>query len=247
MRIPTLRGIIDRRLLVNFRCDPQAMQQVLPPPFRPQLVGGYAIGGICLIRLKHIRPAFIPLPWGLGSENAAHRMAVEWDTPGGETLQGVYIPRRDTNSRLNAWAGGSLFPGLHHHATFTVRESGGHYAVNMQSDDGQARVEVAGAVTDRLPDGSIFGSVEEASRFFELGSLGYSDTNTPGEFDGLELRCQGWQVEPLAVEQVASSYFQDDGLFAPGTVEFDHALLMRGIAHEWHGHDRLCCEQASLR
>lgn len=82
MRIPVIRGVIDRRILVNYRVDPDVMARVLPPPFRPQVVGGFAIGGICLIRLKHVRPRFSPLPWGLCSENAAHRIAVQWDVDG---------------------------------------------------------------------------------------------------------------------------------------------------------------------
>jgi hypothetical protein len=34
-------------------------------------------------------------------------------------------------------------------------------------------------------------------------------------------------------------------LFPPGSVEFDGALLMRGIEHEWHGRGKLSagCEQ----
>ena len=33
---------------------------------------------------------------------AAHRVAVEWDDDAGQLCRGVYIPRRDTDSRLNA-------------------------------------------------------------------------------------------------------------------------------------------------
>lgn len=64
MRIPVIRGVIDRRILANFRIDPEVMARVLPPPFRPKLAGGYAIGGICLIRLVGIRPRFLPVPLG---------------------------------------------------------------------------------------------------------------------------------------------------------------------------------------
>ena len=56
MRVPVVRGIIDRRILANFRIDAKVMANVLPAPFRPKLVNGHAIGGICLIRLKDIRP-----------------------------------------------------------------------------------------------------------------------------------------------------------------------------------------------
>ncbi len=240
MRIPVIKGIIDRRVLANFHVDPDVMADVLPPPFRPQLASGYAIAGICLIRLKKVRPRFFPLPWGIRSENAAHRIAVEWDVDG-QTREGVYIPRRDTDSRLNAWAGGTIFPGIHHHAVFTVKESADHVSVTMQSDDGDARVHVAGSVTDQLPESSVFDSVADVSEFFERGSLGYSATRTEGRYDGLELNCTNWRVEPLDIETVESSYFADESRFPPGSVEFDCALLMRDIHHEWHGRDDLCC------
>ncbi|MDA0833056.1 MAG: DUF2071 domain-containing protein [Planctomycetota bacterium] len=242
MRIPVIRGIIDRRILANYHIDPEVMARRLPPPFRPKLTNGFAIGGICLIRLKSLRPRFVPSSWGIRSENAAHRIAVEWDVDG-RTQEGVYIPRRDTNSRFNTWAGGTLFPGLHHHARFTVKESSDHFSVALQSDDGDTRVLVSGIVTDHLPDSSVFPSVAAASKFFEMGSLGYSVTRTNGRFDGLELLCENWHVDPLEIDHVESSYFENELQFPRGSVGFDCALLMRGIRHEWHGRKDLCCAE----
>jgi hypothetical protein len=63
-------------------------------------------------------------------------------------------------------------------------------------------------------------------------------------FDGLELRSFAWQVQPLAAERVESSFFDDRTLFPQGSVEFDCALLMRGIDHEWHGREPLCAGAA---
>ena len=91
MRIPTIQGLIDRRVLVNFRVDPDVLSRVCPSPFRPQTVNGFGVAGICLIRLKHIRPRILPSFLGISSENAAHRIAVEWDS-NGVTKTGVYIP-----------------------------------------------------------------------------------------------------------------------------------------------------------
>ena len=79
MKMPAVEGIIERRLLVNYRVAPGALAGILPAPFRPKLVGGYAIAGICLIRLASVRPRGLPAGLGLRSENAAHRIAVEWD------------------------------------------------------------------------------------------------------------------------------------------------------------------------
>lgn len=240
MRLPAIQGVIDRRILVNYRVDPQVASRLLPPPFRPKLAAGHAIAGICLIRLKQVRPALLPGRAGFESENAAHRFAVEWDA-NGATQTGVFIPRRDTNSRISVLLGGRVFPGEHHHANFQVSETDDALHVGFASDDGVTCVTVTGRLTEGLPPGSCFASVNEASRFFEDGSLGYSATRDPARFDGLELRCKSWSVRPLAIEAVQSSYFDDPNQFPPGSAVFDCALLMRNIEHEWHSREDLCC------
>jgi hypothetical protein len=241
LTLPTVQGVIARRILVNYRVDPDALVRLLPPPFRPKLVDGVGMAGICLIRLEQMRPRFAPPVVGLTSENAAHRIAVEWDEHG-TRREGVYIPRRDTSSRLSVLAGGTLFPGRHHHARFTVREQDDRYTVALRSDDGATHVSVDARVTDGLPTGSVFGSVQAASDFFEAGSLGYSATPKEGQYDGLELRSLTWQVTPLEVQAVQSSFFDDEGHFPAGAMAFDCALLMRGIAHEWHARAPLCVD-----
>ena len=65
-------------------------------------------------------------------------------------------------------------------------------------------------------------------------------TPAANEFDGLELRCFNWHVQPLAISAVHSSFFSDESRFPRGSVEFDCALLMRDIEHEWHGRESLC-------
>jgi hypothetical protein len=72
-------------------------------------VRGFAVGGICLIWLREIRPDGWPAVTGLRSDNAAHRIAVEWDD-NGQVRTGLYIPRRDTSSMVNALLGGRMNP-----------------------------------------------------------------------------------------------------------------------------------------
>jgi hypothetical protein len=243
MKIPVIRGIIERRILVNYRVDPKILAAVMPRPFRPKVVNGSGIVGVCLIRLKQIRTRFMPSFLGISSENAAHRFAVEWEERG-QKKEGVFIPRRDTSSRINTIAGGKLFPGEHHHARFKVNEADGQYQVVIDSDDRVTHLLVKGYVTSELPKGSVFGSLKEASNFFERGSLGYSAKEQPGQYEGLELRSYGWKVQPLAVDTVESSFFGDRARFPSGSLEFDCALLMRGIEHEWLGREPLYVEPA---
>jgi len=82
MRLPVIQGTIRRRILANFRVHPEVIQRELPSRFRPKLQNGFAVAGICLIRLEHVRPRLTPEIVGLSSENAAHRVAVLWEEDG---------------------------------------------------------------------------------------------------------------------------------------------------------------------
>ena len=79
-----------------------------------------------------------------------------------------------------------------------------------------------------------FGSLGEASAFFEGGNLGYSITRDGNRLDGLLLRTMDWRIRALSVTEVHSSFFADRHRFPEGSIEFDHALVMRDILHEWH-------------
>jgi Uncharacterized conserved protein (COG2071) len=236
-----MEGVIARRLLVNYRVAPDVLAALLPAPFRPQVVGGCGVAGICLIGLRAVRPRGLPAALGLASENAAHRIAVEW-VEGGGVRRGVYIPRRDTSSRVNVLVGGRLFPGVHQRAQFTIRDAADGIAVTLASADGRTRVEVQGRQCAAMPADSVFGSLAAASAFFEGGALGYSAGRHVGAHDGLELRTESWAVAPFAVERVASSFFDDPAVFPAGSAAFDCALLMRNVPHEWHARGTLMGE-----
>jgi len=238
MRLPTIQGTIRRRILANFRVDPTVTQKQLPSRFRPKLHNGFAVAGICMIRLEHIRPKMTPEVIGVDSENAAHRVAVLWDEDG-QTKEGVFISRRDTNSKLNALMGGRLFPGEHHESTFEVHEDGDAINIRMQSLDDAVSVAIEGRIDGELPSDSIFSSLGEASSFFEGGAVGYSVTHDEDRLDGLRLKTKEWCVEPLTVQRLHLSYFSDETKFPKVSVEFDHALIMRNVAHEWQTVDDL--------
>jgi hypothetical protein len=241
MHLPVVRGTIERRILLNWRVESRVLARLLPEPFEPRLVHGWGVVGVCLIRLGHLRPSFVPEFLGVNSENAAHRLAVQWHDEDGRR-EGVFVPRRDTSSPLNAVVGGWLFPGPQHRAEFEVSDSDDVLAVGVRGLDGESSIEVVARPAPELPSGSVFRSLEEASRFVEQGALGWSPTAEPTRFDGLELRCLDWSVRPLAVERVRSSLFDDRRTFPEGTITFDSALLMRDVEHEWRACGPLTCD-----
>jgi hypothetical protein len=223
---------VQRRLLVNYRVDPDVIASLLPAPFRPQLVNGYAVAGICLIRLGSMRPTGLPARLGLTSENAAHRIAVEWDTPDGPRT-GVYIPRRDSNSLVNVAVGGRVYPGAHHLARFEVAESEHDLRVAFAARDGSVAVTLDARVTAELTGSRLFADTAAASAFFEQGSVGFSATDDPARFDGLALHTTAWKVDPGVAVRAESSFFADRALFPEGSAELDCVLVMRGIPVRW--------------
>ena len=233
MRPPTMSSVIERRLLVNYRVDAAVAARLLPTPLRPQLVNGWAVAGICLIRLGRLRPSWAPGWAGMRTENAAHRVAVEWDAMGGRQ-SGVYIPRRDSNSVITVLAGGRLFPGDHHRAFFDVHETERSLHVAFASTDGIGHVSVDIRVAQQLQGSALFADLRAASDFFRRGSAGFSATRDSGRIEGLELRTDRWVVEPAEVISVRSSFFNDARLFPPGSAVLDSALLMRQVPATWN-------------
>ena len=235
MRIPIIKGVIDRRILINYQIDKHVLENYLPKPFKPKTVNGKGIAGICLIRLKEIRPKGFPKQIGIASENGAHRIAVEW-IENGELKEGVYIPRRDTSSKLNSLAGGSIFPGVHHHAKFNVNETDENYEISFVSSD-KTSLAIKAKCTNQWNTESIFDSIESVSDFFKKGSVGYSPCKN--NFDGLKLNTYSWKVSLLDVESVHSSFFENKDIFPEGSIKFDNALLMKNIEHEWIGLNKI--------
>jgi Uncharacterized conserved protein (COG2071) len=222
---------IERRLLINYRIDPEVAERHLPSPFRPHLVSGWAVGGVCLIRLGGLRPAHVPRPIGLTTENVAHRFAVEWDDDDG-TQVGVFIPRRDTDSRLTALAGDRVFPGRHQLARFEVNDEGPDIQIAVSSRDGTLDLSTRAHESTSL-GGELFSSVEDAIDFFRQGSRGYSPGDAPGHLVGVHLECPRWDARLVDVDFVTSSVFDNPSAFPRGSRALDVGLVMRDLPARW--------------
>jgi Uncharacterized conserved protein (COG2071) len=224
--------VIERRLLVNYRIDPQYVAALLPCDFRPQLVGGHAVGGVCFIRLGGARPARLPRAAGMTSENVAHRFAVEWDDAQGSHA-GVYVPRRETSSRITATAGRHLFPGAYHHARFRVAEQKDRIRIDVRSEDGQVALSAEATPALTLTS-ELFPAIADAIDFFRQGTCGFSPaTAAHRRMDSVRLHAASWAAKPMTMSRMQSSLFDDATLFPDGACTLDSALLMTNITARW--------------
>ena len=231
--LPDLQGTIRRRLLLNYRVAPDLIARFLPAPLQPATHRCWAIAGICLIRVDAVRPKGFPRFLGVDSENTALRVAVQW-FEGAALKHGVYVIRRDTDQRINAWAGGRLFPGVNHLADFESLETETQLKMRVRTQDPSHHLLLHARETTHWPAESVFDNADEASAFHRAGSIGISESRVTGRYEAMELRTEGWATTIMEAAQVQSAFFNDTARFPVGTVELDHLLVMRNQPNTWH-------------
>jgi hypothetical protein len=224
--LKTLRAQVRRRLLISYRLDPLVARALVPEPFRPQIVDGSAVAGVCMIGLQSVRPGWVRPRLGFRTENVAHRVAVEWDE-NGLTRNGVYIVERHSSSLLPVIAGGRLFPGVQKRARFDLDETESRFRVKMAAPGTQVAVDVqlGGPWTS-----SLFATVDAASDFHQYGSVGWSPRRDGAGVEPLELTSTDWAVQPAQVLSIKSSFF--DAL-PEGSAVLDSAVAMLDLPFVW--------------
>ena len=231
--LPVLVGVIARRTLVNFAVDPEIARRLVPPQLEVVLRNGRAIAGVCLIRLEHLRPKGMPSAFGLASENMAHRIAIRFETADG-MQDGVFIWRRDTDNNFVVALGGRVFPGPHGHAEFAVNDNDGELDYDIRSEDGVADVLLRATPGTEWTSSPAFNSFDDIQEFFRRADCGFSCALRSDRLEGMQMKSLVWNMSPLNVRDVRSTFYDSTDRFPSGSAVFDSAVVMRAIPHEWH-------------
>ena len=173
----------------------------------------------------------MPASLGVTTENAAHRIAVEW-RENGLWRSGVYVPRRNTDSRLTEVLGGRVFPGQHQRARFEIEETDERVRVAFTAKGGATWVDAEVRRARELPDSKLFADLQTASAFFQSSPTAWS----PRRDDTLEavsLHTAAWSIEAAEPVRVRSSFFDDDTRFPAGSLTLDSAMLMLDVPVRW--------------
>lgn len=234
--MPVIEGMIARRVLLNYWIEPEVARRLVPQPLEPVIVNGFAVAGMCLIRLEKLRPKGMPAALGFSSENMAHRIAIRYPTSNG-MRDGVFVWRRDTDSLLAVRLGGVVFPGVNRDAEFRIDE-------RRDADDESLEMQVltadgAADVSFRMSAAEwkwtlLFPRFADVCGFFERGDCGFSCALRGDALEGLCMRTLKWEMSPVQVQGLRSAFYENEKMFPRGSAGFDSAVVMRGIPHEWH-------------
>jgi hypothetical protein len=221
---PAVRGVVGRRLLVNYRVELEKLDTVLSEPFRGREVGetGMGIGSICLTRVENARPRFAPEFFGVSAETATHRVYARVERSGDHC---IYVPRRDVSSRFHALLFGSLLPTEFEQGEFQEMENGRKHQIRVECGKEIVGVEFHEAERDGVGDDSVFYSVESASTFLCDGGTEYDLTGDV--YSGVETVPQERGLKPVEVDEVRSSFFEKLG------GKFDSAFRAENVEHVW--------------
>lgn len=224
---PAIRGVVERRILVNYRVDVETLDTVLPEPFRGREAGesGKGIGSLCFMRINDARLRFTPKSTGVSVETMTHRISAEREN-NGETEHCVYVPRRDVSSEFCAAVGRSALPTDLNCADFRVEERNGVFRIRVDCGEEYAGVEAHETESNEVEGGSVFDSIESASEFFCEAGVRYSPSGE--RYDSIEFCPREFKMKPVKVKELQSSYFERlEG------AELDSAFSMEDIEHEW--------------
>jgi hypothetical protein len=224
-RLGDIIGTIRRRLLVNSWADPAEVEPFLPNGLRPHVgPGGGVVVGCCMIEIASARPWPVPAAFGIEIRAAAHRISVESDS-GDPTTLAVYVPARNTDSKMAVLAGGRAFPGVHLKSKIVVEAGPDRlsWSVTEESDRGD-RLDIAAT-------SSLEGIPDEGSTIAEIvlgTTLGLSPSRSRNRLEAVQMISDHQRATVVELSDLESQFINSFSTAIPA-----ESLLMTDVDVTW--------------
>jgi hypothetical protein len=206
----SMKGRIDRCWLFAFSMSEAQAKSLLPSQLEPVTHEGKAFWNIVVSHIDSMRPASLPIKWGISYWHAAYRICVKFRTAGGEQIEGLYFLRSDCDNALMSKAGNLLTDFNFHVAGISSTDSLTETKVQIESKDMPGYAVMSKAEPAFLQAGSSFETLQEAGEFLKYKANGISIDG-----DGLAnivhiIRDESkWQYQLVNVVKQDWSYFND--------------------------------------
>ena len=229
--LPSVRARMRERFIVNLRVPSEALAAELPGCLDPQEVNGWGIVSFCVLDLRRISVAPVPPVVGPRSMSCAARFAV-LDEAGAPS---VFVPERQTSSRLGSW--------------FTRRGFSAPQALVdidvSPHEDGGAEVHVRAGGTTAFecwlrprtrPQSLAFDGVDDFAAFLAMGERSYGRSRHAGKLTVLDLHKSDAGYQPQTVERIGGSFIEQWKSLGG---EVDSAFRTTDARYEWKYYGRI--------
>jgi hypothetical protein len=167
MNAPTMRGHLRHCWIFTWRTPIGAAQPHLPAPLELVTHGGFAFWNVVVCEVRGLRPAPLPPIVGLGYWHVAYRLHTRVRVESGETIEGLYFVRSDSDRLIVSTAGNWLTDFRFRTARIAVAKEDGIVEGEIRSRDAKARFRLREGTPGSLSPGSPFASVGEAGDFLK--------------------------------------------------------------------------------
>jgi hypothetical protein len=221
-------------LTLTYALPAHVLRPLLPPGLELETVNGSGFVAVALVQAESLRPAGLPAAAGQDFFLAGYRVFTRFRTRTGRRLRGLRILRSDTD-RLPMVAAGNLLTHYNYHrCTSAVRRTDDAIGFEVRTRDGAGDLQITAHPHEhRLPHGSPFASVREASRFAGPLPFTFDYEQETHAIVAIEARRSNWRPEPVAVDVERLAFF-DRAPFRGCTPVLAAAFHVCGVDYHWH-------------
>jgi hypothetical protein len=221
--IPSVRAVLAERFILNFRMPPAAMRRFLPVDWlRPAEIHGFAVASFCMLDLRNITVAPLPVVAGLSSLSCAPRYAVIDATE----KPAVFVTERFTSSAFGSWFTSLGFSAPHPYVNATIAREADAIRLSVADAGGQL---FSARVTGGSSDDSIF-TAQSFAEFIAQGVSSYGLSIHSGRLTRVDLHKNDGNYEPLRTLDVSGPAI--DEWVQAGAV-LDSAFRTSDGLYEW--------------
>jgi Uncharacterized conserved protein (COG2071) len=208
MNAPTMRGHLRHCWLFTWRTPVAAAQAILPAPLEPVTCGGFAFWNVVVCRVEGLRPAPLPQAMGLSYWHVAYRLHARARLDCGETVEGLYFVRSDSDNAIVSSGGNWLTDFRFHTASVEVALEAAAITGRIHSSDGSASFRLTDNPPSSLSSGSPFASLSEAAEFLKYKPFALSPAgNDSVRIVRVRRNEANWSFRLVTVEQSKWQFF----------------------------------------
>lgn len=226
-----LRGTVMRRFLINYPVLPEVLGRFLPQGAELSTWAGFAWVSACFVKIKRMRPAFLPEALGgIEFNYLIHRTRARLPYPDGKKRESVLVLQPNINRKFFSHIGRRA-PGVNFIprdiALVTTADS---YRITMKEESGTLLFEAElprSSFKKQLPDGSKFTSLQQADRFLLWISHGGEWQADAGRLRLFAETHDPWDASAGTCQTKYNGFLESLGQ-GP---EADHVITMTHIPH----------------